>query len=120
MRELCLPPAKAETNLPHRAQIIKMVEKKQMTAAQIAEQLGWARERTYRHLIKMDAAKLIRKVTRSNQAFFGKYIPPAIVVREPRVHAGTMTEKLSLSYMNAVVRPGSMDAYALPSRGIQA
>lgn len=119
MKELCLPPKKAEVQqLPHRAKIIKMLDKKQMTAGQIAEELGWTRERTYRHLIKMEAAKLVRKVNKRQRAYFVKYIPPIITEREPRIHAGTVKEKLSLSYMNTVTRPGSMDAYAIRSLGI--
>lgn len=95
-----------------------LVEDKQMTAAQIGEALGITRESAYNVLLKMAEVNQVKKFTRSNQAFWGKYELPPKVVREPRVHAGTMTERLSLAYMDTPTRPGAMDAYSIKSRGV--
>lgn len=108
------------TRSPRRKKIMALVEEKQMTAAQIGEALGITRESAYNVLLKMAEVNQVKKFTRSNQAFWGKYEPPPKVEREPRVHAGTMTERLSLAYMNNVHRPGAMDAFAIESRGIKA
>ena len=97
-----------------------LVEDKQMTAAQIGEALGISREAAYNVLLKMAVVNQVKKFTRSNQAFWGKYEIPPKVEREPRVHAGTVKERLSLAYMDNVYRPGAMDAFAIESRGIKA
>lgn len=108
------------TTSPRRKKIMALVEDKQMTAAQIGEALGISRESAYNALLKMAEVNQVKKFTRSNQAFWGKYEIHPKVPREPRVHAGTMREPLSLAYLNNVTRPGAMDAFAIESRGIKA
>lgn len=95
-----------------------MLEKKQMTAAQIGEVFGISRDAAYCVLLKMEAAHQVRKIPKDGHAFWGKYDVPKKIEREPRVHAGTMTEPLSLAYMNTPTRPGAMDAYSIKSRGV--
>lgn len=108
------------TRSPRRKKIMALVDDKTMTAAQIGEALGISRESAYNVLLKMAEVNQVKKFTRSNQAFWGKYNPPQKIEREPRVHAGTVKERLSLAYMNNVYRPGAMDAFAIESRGIKA
>ena len=116
MEEMSYP---EPTRSPRRQKIMALVENKQMTAAQIGEAFGISRDAAYGVLLKMEAANQVKKYTRSNQAFWGKYEPPQKVEREPRVHAGTMTEPLSLAYMHTPTRPGAMDAYSIKSRGMK-
>lgn len=96
------------------------VSKKAMTAAQVGEIIGTTRDGAYQILMKMAESRQVSKISRSGQVFWGKFVPPPKVTREPRVHAGTMTDRLSLAYMQTPVRAGSMDAYAIASLGIKA
>lgn len=108
------------TRSPRRQKIMKMVKAGPLSAAQIGERLGVSRESAYNVLIKMDAANQVRKFINDGGVTWGEYVIPPPVYREPRVHAGTMREPLSLAYMNNVHRPGAMDAFAIESRGIKA
>ena len=106
---------------PERAEIVTLLEDKELTAAQVGAVFGWTRERAYNVLLKMHEAKMIGKATKSKQAYWGKYkAPPKPIHRESPVHNGTMRGTLNTGYMTTVTRPGSMDAYSIPSRGIRA
>ena len=106
---------------PRRAEIVKILDGKEMTAAQVGAVLGWTRDRTYAVLSKMHTAKLVGKLHKSKQTYWCKYkAPPKPIKRETPVLTGTMRGKLSLGYMTTVTRPGSMDAYAIASKGISA
>lgn len=111
---------KEESKSPRRKLIMKMLKKKSMTAAQVAEVIGITREAAYNVLLKMAACNQVRKIDRASQVFWGAYKPKVKIIRETQVHNGTMTERLSLSYMQTPVRAGSMDAFAIESNGIGA
>lgn len=107
------------TRSPRRNQIMAMLEKKQMTAAQIGEAIGLSRDSAYAFLTKMAASNQVCRVTRSNQAFWTKYVPPKKINREHPIMTGTTKGKLDLSFMQSPYRAGSMDAYSIPSKGIK-
>ena len=108
------------TRSPRRKLIMQKVAGKVMTAAQIGALIGTTRDAAYNILCKMAEANQVSKLNRSNQVFWGPYVAPKKIVREAKFFNGTVTERLSIGYMATPARAGSMDAYAIPSRGIDA
>jgi hypothetical protein len=108
------------THTPRREAILKAIQSKAMTAAQIGEAVGLTRDGAYKILNAMAEQKIVKRLHRSNQAFWKPYRPPVVAVRPERFDTGTTKDPLSLAYMQTPTRPGSMDAYALPSKGLGA
>lgn len=106
---------------PERKEIVVLLADKELTAAQVGAVFGWTREKAYNVLLKMHESKMIGKLHKSKQTYWGKYkAPPKPIKRERPVYNGTMRAKLSLGYMSTPTRDGSMDAFGLPSGGIKA
>lgn len=106
------------TRSPKRIKIMELVAKKQMTAAQIGKEIELSRDSAYALLMKMAACNQVRRVKRSNQAFWAKFVPPEKKKREHPIMTGTVRGTLDISYMNTVTRDGAMDAYKIKSMGV--
>lgn len=113
---------KPQTKSPRRLKILEILEGKRLSAAQIGEALGSNREAAYQLLLKMLDSKQVSRhtVKGTKDSVWSWYTPPMVEKKPERFCAGTAGGRLSLSYMQTPVRAGSMDAYAIASKGIGA
>jgi hypothetical protein len=106
--------------LPERQAIIELVLKKPIQTRDVAAAMGegWDKQRAYNVLKRLrDTNGLIASKLIGNKTFWCKPEPKkAPAPRTERVCNGTARGKLSLDLSNPH-RSGSMDAYAIASKG---
>lgn len=109
--------------LPERQAILTLVLKKPIQTRDVAIAMGegWDKMRAYNVLKRLrDTQGLISSKLVGNKTFWGKPEPKkAPAPRTERICNGTARGNLSLD-LSSPHRSGSMDAYAIKSRGIGA
>lgn len=102
---------------PYRAQILKLLDKSNMSATQVAEKIGSTRERTYNVLIKMARSGAVSMEKHGTATIWTKYKDPPPKPSSPaRVTNSSSKAPLTDLGFTYPSRPGSMDAYAIRSK----
>ena len=101
---------------PYRQRIIDLLETKNLTAAQVAEQIGSTRDLVYTVLTKMHRAGLISMQKNGTGTVWKKLEPTFLSCRPEQFRNGTVTEKLKGLGFSDPARAGAMDAYSIRSK----
>lgn len=99
---------------PHRDKIVQLLQRNNLTAAEVGDAIGRPREATYTILNKMHRAGLISMEKRGTATVWTKrQDPQAAPARPDRVTNSSSKAPLTDLGFTYPSRPGAMDAYAL-------